>query len=97
MNSTSIRRGILLLICAPVLAWGFQAGNRIIHDKIKADLQKYKALAAISVTVDQQEVVLTGTVASAKLQKQAGRIARMDAPGMRLLNYIAVQRKHSHS
>ncbi len=97
MNLQSLRRGILLCICAPVLAWGFQAGNRIIHDKIKSDLQKHKALAKISVTVDQQEVVLTGTVDTVKLVKQAGRIARMDAPGMRLLNYIAVRRKHSHS
>lgn len=97
MNASTIRRAILLLICAPVLAWGFQAGDRIIHDKIKSDLQKHKALAKISVTVDQQEVVLTGTVDSSKLQKQAGRIARMDAPGMRLLNYIALRRKHSHS
>ncbi len=70
-----------------------QLSNKAVHDQIKRDLKKHSALAKIQVTVDRGEVVLTGTVMNALQQQQAGRIAHNDAPGMVVLNYVAIQRK----
>ncbi len=94
LSRAKIQRMILAITALVALA-GISAtaqfDNRQVHDRIKQDLKKHK-LANISVTVDAGEVVLTGTVVAQPQRKQAGQIARSDAPGMLVLNYIALQK-----
>src|SRR5487761_474460 len=84
--------GVMMVALAGLRA-AAQFDNRAVHDRIKQDLKKHPKLKKISVTVDAGEVVLTGMVPTIAEHKQAGAIARTDAPGMIVLNYTAVKKK----